>query len=57
MARRKKPDWKPATEFKVVKLKPNGPKPGQTVDQFIYGKTKGHEELMDNPKTKFGDLF
>lgn len=53
---RKKPSWKPAATFTVTKLPPNGPKPGQSVDAFIYGKTKGHEELMDNPRTKFNDL-
>lgn len=53
---RKKPSWKPATEFKVVKLKPNGPKEGQSVEKWIYGKTKGHQELMDDPRNKFNDL-
>jgi hypothetical protein len=53
MARRKKPGWKPAVEFKVIKLKPNGPKPGQSVDAFIYGKDKGYQDLVDNPNTKF----
>ena len=53
---RKKPSWKPATTFKVTKLKPNGPKEGQSVDAFIYGKTKGYQELIDNPTTKFNDL-
>jgi hypothetical protein len=56
MARRKQPSWKPAIEFKVVKLKPNGPKPGQSVDQFIYGKDKSYQELVDNPNTKFRGL-
>jgi hypothetical protein len=56
MTRRKKPNWTPATNFTVVKLKPNGPKPGQSVDAFIYGKDKGYQELVDNPKTKFNDL-
>jgi len=56
MTRRKKPNWTPATNFTVVKLKPNGPKPGQSVDAFIYGKDKGYQELVDNPNTKFNDL-
>ena len=56
MPRRKRPTWKPATEFKVTKLKPNGPKPGQSTDSFIYGKDKANERLMDDPHTKFNDL-
>jgi hypothetical protein len=56
MRRRNKPSWKPATTFTVTKLKPNGPKPGQSVDAFIYGKDKGYQELVDNPRTKFTDL-
>jgi len=53
---RKKPSWKPAETFKVTKLRPNGPKEGQSVDAFIYGKTKSYQELIDNPTTKFNDL-
>lgn len=56
MPRARKPTWKPATEFNVTVLKPNGPKPGQSVDAFLYGKTKAFEELVDNPKTKFQNL-
>jgi hypothetical protein len=56
MARPKRPAWTPATEFKVTKLKPNGPKPGQSVDAFIYGKDKGYQELIDNPRTKMRDV-
>lgn len=56
MARRKRPDWKPATTFKVVKLRPNGPKPGQSVDSWLHGKQRAHEELLDNPRTRFTDL-
>ena len=53
---KKKPTWTAATEFKVTKLKPNGPKDGQSVDAWLHGKTKGYQELVDNPKTKFTDL-
>ena len=28
-------------DFKVIKLKRRGPKDGQSVDAYIYGKTKG----------------
>ena len=43
-------------DFKVIKLKRSEPKEGQSIDAFIYGKTKGYEELINNPKTKFNDL-
>ena len=32
---------KTAKEFKVVKLPRNGPKEGQSVESWQYGKTKG----------------
>jgi hypothetical protein len=54
--RKKKPTWTAATEFKVTKLKPNGPKDGQSVDAWMHGKTKGYQDLIDNPNTKFNDL-
>ena len=56
MPRKKKPTWQPATEFKVTKLKSNGPKAGQSLDAYLYGKTKGHQEHMDNPRNKLHDL-
>ena len=40
---RKKPSWKPASSFKVKKLKPNGPKPGQSTNSWLKGK-----QLEDN---------
>ena len=43
-------------DFKVIKLKRSEPKEGQSIDAFIYGKTKGYEELINNPKTKFNDF-
>ena len=39
--------WKKATEFRVTKLpSAAGPKPGQSLDAYLYGKTKGHEEAV-----------
>ena len=52
-----KPTWRPATTFKFTRLPPNGPKPGQSVNAWIYGKTKAHHELIDNPLTRFTDLL
>ena len=43
-------------DFKVIKLRRSEPKEGQSIDAFIYGKTKGYEELINNPKTKFNDF-
>lgn len=51
MAKRK-PDWKPATTFKVTKLRPNGPKPGQSVEAWLYGKEKGHQEKLDDLRNR-----
>ena len=31
------------SKFKVIKLPPNGPKPGQSVDAWLYGKDKDTE--------------
>ena len=56
MPRKKKPSWKPATEFKTTKLKRSGPKPGTNVNSYLYARQKADEELMDNPRTKFNDL-
>lgn len=56
MSRRKKPSWTPASEFKVIKLKPNGPKPGQSTAGWLYGKDKESQRLMDDPRSAFNDL-
>ena len=39
-------------DFKVIKLKRRGPKDGQSIDSYLYGKTKGYEEMIFDPKTK-----
>lgn len=44
---RKKPSWKPATSFKVTKLKPNGPKAGQSTDAWMYGKEKEEQDFQE----------
>lgn len=56
MSRRRQPRWTPATEFKVTKLPPNGPKPGQRLDAWLYGKEKAHQQLMDDPRNRLNDL-
>ena len=53
MQMRKEQQWKPANELKVTKLKPAGPKPGQSLSSYLYGKTKGHEEEMDKDMGRY----
>jgi len=43
-------------DFKFIKLRRRGPKDGQSVDAYVYGKTKGNEDLLNNPRIKFNDL-
>lgn len=52
----KRQQWKPAATTKITKLPPNGPKPGQSVDAWLYGKTEGFNKKLDNPNTKFTDI-
>jgi hypothetical protein len=35
---------KPASEFKVTKLKRSGPKPGQSLNSYMYGQELGQKE-------------
>jgi hypothetical protein len=32
-------------DYKIVKLPPNGPKPGQSTSAWLYGKGKEEEEF------------
>ena len=43
-------------DFKVIKLRRRGPKDGQSIDSYLYGKTKGYEEMIFVTKTKFNDF-
>ena len=43
---RKKSSWKPATSFKVTKLKPNGPKANQSLDAWLHGKQKEEQDFQ-----------
>jgi len=51
MARRKKQDWKPATEFTVTKLQSNGPKSGQSYQSWAAGKELA-DKKWDSLRTK-----
>ena len=41
---KRKPPFTPAAEFKVTKLKRSGPKPGQSIDSYVYGQELGEKE-------------
>lgn len=49
-------DWTPAATTKLTRLPANGPKPGQSTDAWLWGKTKAAERLIDDPSTKLNDL-
>ena len=38
--------WKKATEFRVVKLPRRGPREGQSMDAYLYGKEQGHKTAV-----------
>ena len=42
----KKQDWKPAETFTITKLPSRGPKPGQSVDGYLRGKKRQHDEFV-----------
>ena len=48
---KKKKSWEPATEWKVKKLKRAGPKKGQSVEAYLYGKTKDRNHENPNELT------
>jgi hypothetical protein len=33
----------PSPTPRIIKLPPNGPKPGQSVSSWLYGKDKAHD--------------
>lgn len=42
----KKQTWKPADTFTVTKLPSRGPKPGQSVDSYLRGKKRQHDDFV-----------
>ena len=56
MPRRKKPSFKPATEFKTTKLKRSGPKPGQSVSAWEAGKRIADARWAEQREKNFGNL-
>ena len=57
MPKRKRQTFKAATEFKVIKLKRSGPRPGTPAWAYAHAKQREHEELMDDPRTNFQDFL
>ena len=52
-----KKTWKPATKWKIKKLKPAGPKKGQSVNAYLYGKTQGKAYEKPNELTTKGVTY
>jgi hypothetical protein len=48
---KRKQDWVPATTFTTVKLKANGPKAGQSVEDWQRGKDK-EQDRFDAAKAR-----
>ena len=40
-----------------TRLRPNGPRPGQSTSAWLYGKRRASERLLDNPRTKLLGLL
>lgn len=57
MPRRKKPSFTPATEFKVTRLKRNGPKEGQSYDSWAKGKERSDNEWNGQREKNFNRLI
>lgn len=55
--RKRQPTWQPATEFRVTKLRPAGPKPGQSQESFLRGKAQGDRQWNRIREANFGKLY
>ena len=57
MRKNKKPSFKPASEFKVVKLSRNGPKAGQSTEAWERGKEKSDKRWDQTREKNFNNLL
>jgi len=57
MRKSKKPSFKPASEFKVVKLSRNGPKAGQSTEAWERGKVKSDKRWDKTREKNFNNLL
>ena len=55
--KRKKPSFIPATSFQVTKLKPNGPKQGQSTEAWERGKAKSDKRWDKAREDNFNKLL
>ena len=46
MTSKKTKEWTPATNFTLKKLRAAGPKPGQSVNAYMYGRKAGDAQWM-----------
>lgn len=44
---KRKQTWVPATTFRTIKLKPNGPKQGQSTEAWQRGKDREQQRFDD----------
>jgi hypothetical protein len=42
------------SEPRIIKLPRNGPKPGQSMDAWLYGKSKSEQEELDRLRWQQG---
>tara|TARA_R110002012_G_C11275126_1_gene569950 strand:- start:103 stop:276 length:174 start_codon:yes stop_codon:yes gene_type:complete len=55
--KRKKASFIPATSFRVTKLKPNGPKDGQSTEAWERGKVKSDRRWDETREKNFNKLL
>jgi|TARA_R110001599_G_scaffold259255_1_gene459823 hypothetical protein len=55
--KRKKASFIPATSFRVTKLKPNGPKDGQSTEAWERGKAKADNKWDKTREKNFNKLL
>ena len=55
--RKRQPTWQPAEQFRIIKLPPAGPKPGQSQESFLRGKANGDRQWNRTREANFGKLF
>jgi hypothetical protein len=52
MSDQPKPGPNPTPDgMRITRLPRNGPRPGQSTSAWLYGKQRGTERLLDDPRT------
>jgi hypothetical protein len=52
MNEQQEPSPPSSQQFKVIKLAPNGPAPGQSVNAWLYGKDQHHRRQIGKAQWK-----